>query len=192
MSDDEEILRMIADAASKQRPYAGFFDWPDRSVVEWGVATAFAEVAGAETSLEFRHVERRGKGNDPPDCEVVDSSGRRVALEVTELVDGASIQRAKAEASVSWAQWDREALLTRLQALLDRKDRVTLKDAPYDECIVLIHTAEPALAFDAVEEWLRAHRFTAPTQINRAYLLLSYDPQRKACPYVQLRWQDGA
>ena len=183
---------MIADAAAKQRPYAGFFDWPDRTVVEWGVATTLAETAGSDPSLQIRHVERRGQGNDPPDCEALDNSGRRIALEVTELVDGESIKRAKAGAPVTWAKWNRETLVSRLQALLERKDAVSLKDAPYDEYIVLIHTAEPALTFDVVEEWLRTHLFAAPTQINRAYLLLSYESQRETCPYVQLRWEDGA
>ena len=79
--------------------------------------------------------------------------------------------------------------LEKLQGCLNEKDSKVLKGGPYDEYIVLVHTDEPGLAADTVEQWLSDYVFATPTQIDRAYLLLSYDPTRRGYPYFRLDWR---
>jgi hypothetical protein len=183
--EDGEIARLIENASRQLRPYASFFHWPQREVSEWGVVAAFAEAA--KLSLPFRDLRSRSPGHDPPDCEALDAEGRPLALEVTELVDGEAIAQAKRTNRVLWAKWDRGRFLKQLQARLTEKDAKVLNGEPYNEYIVLVHTDEPMLPADTVEDWLSGHVFTAPIKINRAYLLLSYDPGRNGYPYFRLR-----
>lgn len=193
MDDRDEIGRKLQEAARSQRPYAGFFDWPDRDIGEWGVAKAFNDAAVGEPGVPLQLLESRGPGKDPPDCEAVDAEGRRIGIEVTELVDGSAVEAARHRgAAWAWADWSREKFLNGLQSRLASKDGKLLQDGPYDQYLVLIHTDEPALRVSTVEEWLRGHEFKQPTQITRAYLLLSYDPQCGRCPIFRLRWKDAA
>ncbi|MBX6333480.1 MAG: hypothetical protein IRY91_16650 [Gemmatimonadaceae bacterium] len=188
MTLDDAILRKMEEAVRNERPHAAFFDWPDREVAELGVAKAFSEAAVHEPGLPFQRLESCGQGNDPPDCEATDRSGRRVAIEVTELVDGNSIVRAKRKAPPLWGVWSRQVFVAGVQERLDEKDAKELKGGPYDEYMVLIHTDEPELPIETVEAWLARHTFKRPRRIDRAYLLLSYDPTRKGYPYVRLAW----
>jgi hypothetical protein len=88
---------------------------------------------------------------------------------------------------VQWAVWDSARLRKEVQQRLIEKESKQLKGGPYDEYIVLVHTDEPGLAIDQVETWLADFRFATPKQMDRAFLLLSYDPSRRGYPYVQLR-----
>jgi hypothetical protein len=182
-----DIIRIIEDASRRLRRYASFFHWPQREVSEWGVATAFVEAAQAEPGMPFRDVRSRTRGEDPPDCEALDAQGRSIALEVTELVDGDAIAQSRPTSAVVSANWNRDRFLAQLQARLTEKDRKVLNDGPYNEYIVLVHTDEPLLAAETVEQWLSGHTFAAATQADRAYLLLSYDPRRTGYPYFRLR-----
>jgi hypothetical protein len=92
---------------------------------------------------------------------------------------------------VIWATWDRPQFLGKLQGRLSDKDSKVLKGGPYDEYTVLVHTDEPALTADIVEQWLSDYLFAKPTQIHRAYLLLSYDPRRRGYPYFRLGWREA-
>jgi hypothetical protein len=35
--DREAVGKALAEAIKRQRGYADFFDWPDKSVKEWGI-----------------------------------------------------------------------------------------------------------------------------------------------------------
>jgi hypothetical protein len=185
---DEEVARKLEEAARSQRPYAGFFDWPDAETAEWGVAKALSEAAVSEPGFPLTGLVSRGQGNDPPDCEALDASGRRVAVEVTELVDGAAIASARKHGGNNWASWDSTKFLQALESRIRSKDAKTLKGGPYSEYIVVIHTDEPMLSIELVEQWLGEIALPSAGQIQRAYLLLSYDPHRKGYPYVRLKW----
>lgn len=188
MCPDDEVKRKIEHAALSQRPYAGYYDWPEREIAEWGVAKRLCDVASGEPGFPLQSLQSRGRGNDPPDCEARDSSGRAVAVEVTELVSGEMIAAARRSNQVRWAIWDASRLTSELQLRLTEKDAKQLKGGPWSEYIVIIHTDEPALSIDQVDLWLASHRFNRPQKISRAFLLLSHDPARRACPYVPLQW----
>lgn len=184
--DEDELVRIVQDAIKKQRPYGGFFDWPDREIAEWGVANAFSEAATTEPGLPFRDLRSRGRGEDPPDCEARDSSGSLVAIELTELVDGDTLAATRKAGVAGFAQWDAAKIREQIEERLISKDTKTLKGGPYNEYLVLIHTDEPALSIAQIESALAGHQLPALRQVQRAYLLLSYDPGLRRYPFVRL------
>lgn len=184
--DEDELVERVQDAVRKQRPYAGFFHWPERAIAEWGIANAFSEAAASEEGFPLRELESKEPGEDPPDCEGIDAQGRRIAIEVTELVDGDAIARARRTGSNVWSTWNEPKIRAVLDHLLTEKDSKTLQGGPYDEYLVLIHTDEPALTFEQIKAAVVEHSFPRLRQIRRAYVLLSYDPQHCGYPYVKL------
>lgn len=188
--EENEILYLVQEEIKKARGYADFFDWQlDRDIEEWGVLSSLAESLKLDGRTLFSNLKRRGRPNDPPDCEARDNKGRRIAIEVTELVDGKTIQNYKAGHVYEWADWDKELFLSSLESLLYRKDSSypKLKDPPYEGgYFVVIFTDEPLLNHSTVESYLAGYKFKKPKYLTKAFLLLSYDPSVKKCPYYEL------
>ena len=151
--------------------------------------TSLAESMEADASLFFSSIAIRGRGNDPPDLEALDSTGHRIGFEITELIDGEAIQAFKNGRPYDSAEWDIEKFLTTLGALLSAKnDRFhKLKGGPYPGgYVVIVFTDEPELPRTTVETFLSGHLFSGLSNIDRAFLLLSYDPAVQRCPYFEL------
>jgi hypothetical protein len=152
-----------------------------------------AESLTLRGDLFFGEVKSRGRPNDPPDCEAKNTEDQRIAIEVTELVDGLAIhQHKKALAErrpTDWAEWNREKFLSLLVARLEEKDKrfPYLKGTPFPGgYVVIVHTDEPGLSREAVAGYL-SERFVLKVQhITRAFLLLSYDPSVEMCPYFEV------
>ena len=192
--DQSEINDAIRAAIRRARGYADFFGWaPNRDLEEQGVITSLAESMEIDRKRFFTSIAIRGRGNDPPDLEAKDDSGDSIAFEVTELVDGQAIQAFKSGKLYESAEWSSEKFLSTLAGLLKAKDGRfhKLKGGPYlgGYCVVLF-TDEPELQQSIVEKYLRDHRFSGLKNINRAFLLLSYDPTVERCPYFELQ-KDG-
>jgi hypothetical protein len=188
----KEILHLMRAARNKARGYADFFGWgTDRDIEEWGVVTSLAESLESEGKSIFVSLKRRGRPNDPPDCEARDSVGNRIAIEVTELVDGKAIQAYKAGAVYDWADWDKIKFLNSLESRLSQKDSrfPELKEPPYaGGYFIVIFTDEPMLDRATVKSYLEGHRFRKPDYLTKAFLLVSYDPSVKKCPHYELQF----
>jgi hypothetical protein len=194
---DGQIFEIIQRAVAARRGYADSRSWPiDRGVEERGIAQDFIEAAIGEPGAPFSNLRLRRRGEDPPDCEALDASGHRIAIEVTELVDRETVEtlakhrRAGAiGAAHSFSfEWNSATFLTRVHERLARKDqREKLKGGPYDEYILVIYTAEQGLDAAAVRLWVGKHRFAAPRGIDRAFLSLDYEPGA-GYPLVRLLW----
>ena len=186
----EHILRQMKEAEDKRRGYADFFDWPiDRSRGELGVVEALAEALHGKGSAFFTQVKSRRRGQDPPDVEALDFDGRRVAVEVSELVDGSAIQASKSGSQYVTARWPRTRFLgelrERLRAKLGRFQQ--LKDGPYPGgYVVVLYTDERALMRFHVTQYLKGEVFPEIEQTHRVFLLLSYDPMVKGYPVFEL------
>jgi hypothetical protein len=193
--DQDEIAKLMREALEHSRGYADFFLWqPDRDLEEWGVVTSLGESLAAEGRLFFSDLTSRGRPNDPPDCEALNLNGERLAIEVTELVDGEAIRQFKKAQNerrlVDHAEWTREKFLTRLQSRVFEKDNCfpKLKGSPYSGgYIVVVHTDEIGLNLETVSHYLDGHSFASPRHILRSFLLLSYDPSVARCPCFELR-----
>lgn len=188
--EQEELNAAIRAAIRRARGYADFFGWAtNRDLEELGVLTSLAESLEADVSLFFTDVTIRGRGNDPPDLEARCSSGSRVAFEITELVDSQAIQTYLAGRPYESAEWNKEKFLSTLSTLLSAKNERfhNLKGAPYPGgYVVVVFTDEPELPCSTVAAYLQGHVFTGLRNVDRAFLLLSYDPTLKRCPYFEL------
>ncbi len=185
-----EIGKNLVEAARKQRPYAGFFTWPNRDTQELGIARTFLAIAATSLGVTPQNLRSRGTGHDPPDCEFEDQTGRLIGIEITELVDQAMIQENIRQPGIGTAQWDVNKLTARLEHRLRVKDTPDrLKGGPYHQYLLLIHVDEPELPIDQLRALLTGVRFSAPRLIDRAFILTSYDPRLRAYPYVELQFE---
>lgn len=191
---EAEILTLMRAARARARGYADFFGWAtDRDVEEWGVVSSLAESMHMDSLLFFSSLKRRGRPNDPPDCEALSKDVSRIAIEVTELVDSDAICAFKEGRVYDWADWSKDKFLSTLSALVVRKDDcfLKLKEPPYEGGYVLVvYTDEPLLPHTTVEQFLDGHLFEKPRYVDRAFLVLSYDPDIQRCPYFDLAF-DG-
>lgn len=190
--EEKQILYLMREARNKARGYADFFGWgSDRDIEEWGVVTCLSESLESEGKKLFSSLKRRGRPNDPPDCEALDNDGNRIAIEVTELVDGKAIQAYKSGAVFEWSDWDKDKFISSVESLLFRKDSrfPELKEPPYDGgYYVVIFTDEPMLDPSTVELYLDGKMFERPKYLTKAFLLVSYDPGVEKCPHYELQF----
>ncbi|MCW5658417.1 MAG: hypothetical protein KIT60_11995 [Burkholderiaceae bacterium] len=188
--DHAEIVRLIREARQRDRGYASFFGWSiDRDLEELGPAKELAAALAAAGAPALNDVRVRGRGKDPPDLEAVDATGRRIAIEVTELVDEGAIRAYKAGNRYVFAEWDKSKFLAKLRGLISAKAarHSKLKDGPYPGgYVILVFSDEPILQADAVRTYLTGAVFEELGDEHRAYLLLSYSPAIKGYPYFAL------
>ncbi len=105
-NDEEEVAKAMRAANANARGYADFFGWAiDRDLAEWSVTITLLKALEAKGTAFFTRVKSRGRPNDPPDCEALDANGKRIAIEVTELVEGRAIQKYKRGDVYEWADW---------------------------------------------------------------------------------------
>lgn len=127
----------------------------------------------------------------------MDDNGKRIAIEVTELVDQQAVetneQMLKATLQDTrprlWAPWNLTKFETILSERLQAKDDkfLKLKGSPYPGgYIVIIHTDEADLSKEIVEAYLREVKLPACTFISRVFLLISYSPDIGRCPVFEL------
>lgn len=188
--DEKEIVALMRAAREKARGYADFYSWPiDRDIEEWGVANTLFESLLTSGEAFFTDLLQRGRGNDPPDCEAMDDQGKRIAIEVTELVSSDAIKAYKQGHVYDWADWTKEALIESLNKLIAAKGAryAHLKGGAYEGgYVILIHTDEPTLPIETVRKFLADQTLDKPEGVARVFLLLSYDPQSQSCPYIEL------
>lgn len=181
---------------SQKRGYATFFEWPlNRDQAELGVVRYLLASMEADGRALFRQVHSRGRGNDPPDCEAIDDADRRVAIEVTELVDPKGIANYQAGRTDQWVVWTRETFLAGISERLASKAKRarTLKDGPYPGgYVVVIFTDEPHLTQATVRSYLKNHRLPPFAGLSMALLLLGYDPAIQRCPWFRLRIDESS
>lgn len=207
MADEsDEVKATIQEAARRSRGYADFFQWPpDRDREELGIVQELAASLDAIGAGFFRDAVSRGRPNDPPDCEAIDGAGSRIALEVTELVDGEAIKAflaskrekmssGQVDSVPDWGvDWDLAKFEAAVGGLLAAKDRrhSELKGGPYPGgYVVVIYSDEAMLPTPVVEAFAQQARFQGLTSIARAFIVLSYDPEIKRYPAFELRLKD--
>ncbi len=187
--ENEDVLAEMQLGLSRRRGYADGRSWPtDRSLEERGVVEDFIGAATNEDGYPFREIKIRERGDDPPDLEMRDAAGRRIAVEVTEIVHQSSVANAAAGQNTWNFLWTREFSLEKLAERLASKNiGERLKGGVYDEFIVLIYTDEYLLTESRVRPWLVEHLFEKPNTIHRAYLSLGYSPA-VGYPLIRLAW----
>lgn len=191
--EDEEVdwEELAEEIKMNHRPHAGHFSWEtDKTLAESGVLQEFQNSLAEQGKLFFHTPMHRGEANDPPDCEAFDAHGKRVGIEITELVDPKSAAAARAGVYYEWKDW-KGTLIPEIQRILTNKGSPSdLKDPPYSEYIVVIFSDEPWMEHDSVELQLQSHRFIKPELITRAFFLLSYSPYVNGYPCYEIQFQN--
>lgn len=199
MSFDDEVRRRLREGLLAKRDHAGYFNWnADRDLEELGVIQELWSSLDASGETFFEDFSLRGRDNDPPDLEALTLDGEKLAIEVTELVDGQAIQQdkfIKKQPGSSWqdrlsvaAAWDDASVIDELQRLITAKDGKFSKllGGPYPGgyCVV-IFTDEPDLSPDKLKSVLRGATFLAEN-INKCLLLIGYQPFQQHLTYIDL------
>src|SRR5262249_18763827 len=154
-----------------------FWVWRDRPIMERPAALDILQAGG----VKVEGIISRKTGEDPPDCEGV-LDGRFSGVEVTELVDQETLQHSIRATRAAGKQsrhaeaclaWDRNTLLSELQALIDRKDRKTQKGGPYERYALVVPTDETFLDRDITRGFLEGATFQSKL-ITDVFFALSY------------------
>jgi hypothetical protein len=179
----QDIERLV-EIAAKVRPYASFFEWPDKEQKELGVVEELIESLNVRAGRQLGNL--RPQRPDPPDCICEDADGQAIGVEVSEIVCGIAASK-NARGQKVYRVWQPGELTDTIRTRLEEKDKKTFHGGPYASIIVCLFTAEPALARDTAAEELHPKSFGPFRQISAAYLLFSYDPGSKSYPLIRLR-----
>jgi hypothetical protein len=163
-AEDYPSLNHLRVMIKKKRKWNSYWDWPDRSVKERGIAGGILRQSGVQVT----RLTSRAPGQDPPDCEA-ELDGHFSGVEVTELVDQETLEQSiratqQREAGGDptkpevFLLWDRAQLLFELQARIDAKDR-SWKGGPYERYVLVIHTDEFSLDRETVARFLQGATF---------------------------------
>lgn len=129
-----------------------------------------------------------------PDVVAVLADGRRVGVEVTELRDERSAERAQAvkdgrETAHLYRTWDAASIQVKLCGHLRKKDRkrptaLLCKDGksrawgdPLDEYLIVVHTDEPLIGVREADAALMQMAPLSLSQVTRAFFLIWYVPK---------------
>lgn len=175
-------------ALANPREHADFFDWHKKEVKELHIAGTFLGSLLKSNGRDGWSV--ASQDPDPPDCVATTPSQARIAIEVTELVDGNTIKSSKRPGVTIPDEWTNDNLVAQLQHLLKKKDSPSrIHGGPYDEYWLVIHTDEPELPYERFLELMGERSFGALRLIDRAFVLFSYDPRVNGYPFMELYCQ---
>jgi len=190
--EEKRLIKGIKEAIARSRGYADSFGWPpNRDLEEFGVVKSFCEAIEkeGESFLDRNSIMSRGRGNDPPDCEANDLEGNLIGIEVTELVNPEAIVAFKRNQVYEWAEWDRTKLIDAINNRLDAKNIPgRIRGSSYANYILIIYTDEPSLNADYVKDVVKGYYFARRNLIDRAFLLIFYDPIYKTYPCIELEF----
>jgi sugar phosphate isomerase/epimerase len=169
---DDGFLDPMKAAVDKQRGYAYFFDWPDKAQKEAGLLDDLREAA-EQLGIVLSACEPVPPGQDPPDAKAT-VDGRKIAIEFTEFVDSAMIQKAKATGAAAWRWWTEAEAVAHLNRIVAAKDHAGFGSS--SDYWVVIHCDELALDRTVFQKYVSSAGSLVVRGISRCFLLLSYDP----------------
>jgi hypothetical protein len=182
---ETKIGKILAESSGKQRGYADFFDWPDKSVKEWGIAQNFLEELERDSGPKIVSGKQHPAGqNHAPDWQVTTDIGEIWGVEITELVSQEAIEATK-RGELVFAGWPDDDLVTKLEALIARKDcPEKVKGGPYDRYILLVHVDEDMLSAERLKAVFGSGSFQTRV-IDDIYVLVSYHPGGGRLPLLR-------
>jgi len=180
---DDEVLKHLKAQAAQPRKHAAFFTWYDRSPEGKGIAEAGAVddlVNALQAAGRSEYFSRGASGESWPDVWLENAQGHRIPCEVAELVDAAPMPDKISRSGVL------TELIERIQEILDRKRMRSLGGRSGPQSVLVIHTDELYLDADSVASAMKNVVFKKPVTIQRAFLLISYNPTHGGYRYFDL------
>lgn len=169
----------------KTRGYADFFEFYDKNIKERGIAEEFMEALCKSLCLEITDVKQHPNGeNKAPDIEFT-FGAEKWGVELTELVDQTAIEQVQ-KGTLSVANWSEAHLAECIKRRIDAKGKVNWGgDDAYDCYVLLLHTDEPQITEQRLEDVLQQCTFGTKL-IDRAFVLMSYDPTKSEYPLLSI------
>lgn len=167
----------------------------DQAVIERATAEEWCAAVRDKYGLEVKHVVSNQDFKGVPDCFAY-ADGRKISIELTELVDGEFLDEIKAsrragynfspfaESGFSRSQWDARRFSTHLERRIADKAKYARRGILVD--VLIIHTDEPWLYPGDVEAWLPQSGLKPVECIASAYLLMTHVPGIRAWPVFRL------
>jgi len=165
------------------RKYANFFEAPNKKLKEMTVSKEWLRTYG--TAHGYNEESLVAVDDQWPDCEVKMSTGELCGVEVTELVDSEVIKLNEKDKDV-YRLWSDQDIIEGIEKRLRTKNTKS-HGGKYQKLIVLIHTDEFEIAYDAFNKIIEGHEFSGLKNIDEAYLVYSYDPRYKHYPVSVLK-----
>jgi len=178
----QDIERLL-EIAARTRPYASFFEWPDKEQKELGVVEELINELKTREGWNLGNL--RPHRPDPPDCVCKSEDGKTVAIEVSEVVCESAASR-NARGEKVYRVWQPGELSEAISARLTEKDKKTFHGGPFDSIVVCLFTDEPALTHEVASRELASQLFGPLRQVSAAFLLFSYDPGTRTYPFIRL------
>ncbi len=170
-------------ALLNKRQYASFWEWTDKEGKELGVGEQLVGAINATFDLGLTDIAVQRP--DPPDLTCRNNDGQRVGIELAELVCEESVRR-NAQGEAVYRVWRPGDVTRAVSDLLAEKDGKAYHGGPFTELYVCLFTDEPALTAEAAREELASASFGPFRQINRSFLLFSYQPKNQTYPVIAL------
>ena len=186
--DDEEWSRLWESILANNRGHAGYFSCrTDRTIEEVDVVRNLHESLVRHNQAFFDSPRSLG-ANDPPDCEAVSHKGSKIGIEVTELVDSASLQALNRNQPTPWEPLSVSEVCELIRKRITRKDNASgIEDGRYEQYVLIIYTDESRIDHVELMQFVKSQSFGKTKLIDRCFLLFSYDVWEEGCPYVELR-----
>ena len=207
--DDQESYYTTLEPGRVHAPYFALSPSKQKQDNEFNVATTLSQELTKRGKESFHSIKSRGEGYDPPDCEARDGNGKRIGIEVTELVHEYAIAPAKEEDiykrdAFTFSEEEEELykkggftsseVIKHISGRIEKKDKITNRDGkkrvqggPYDEYILIICCDDYEYFLNnESRNAMRKAQFGPTRLITRAYFLESYCPLKKCHPYIDL------
>lgn len=181
MTINDDIIKII----NRLRPYARFWEWPNKQLKEIHIVKDLLYSMNIQGFNEYHSPEFGPSKNDPPDCVAKNKFMEIIGIEVCELVSEVAIKE-NIKGNNVYFDWTDKDILDKIKYILCEKDNKKYVGGPYRKIVVLIHTDEPIVNIDVCKKLLSSERFGGFRNISEAYIILSYDPNYKCCPYIKL------
>ena len=181
----DDFYARFLEGSRKHAPYFALFR--SKQDNELMVANVLREEMLNRGEEWFHSVQLREEGEDPPDCEAIARSGARVGIEVTELVDEDSAKAAHTGKRIDESAVDPSTAIEKITNIILRKDRANIKGGIYESYILVIYCDDSRYLDCGVIEEIRNSTFGTTNRIDVVFLLMSYSPWEKRCPYLRLK-----
>lgn len=143
-----------------------------------------------ESDLGSRIVSWGLAERDPPDVTALLADGRRLGIEVTELVNQRAIEsqiRGLPRYQQDVIRFGTSRAVVELRRILAEKERkLAAVRGDYDGLALLVHTDEPMLKSDNFRPVAAEFACEVTEIFAWMYLVFSYEPQHQGCPAVRL------
>ena len=187
--DWDEILRLIQSAEERSRGYATYWEWaPDRRLAEAGVVQALIDHLNHSEDNSLGSI--RPMQDDPPDVQLTSSGGESIGVEVTELVDPETVEKARYAKKQQlqnwrWADWDRLKIDEEIRLRISKKDtKLAGKTDEFHEVWLAIFTDEPMITLMLAEKSCAAISVNVQN-LDRVFFILSRNSNHKGSRFPE-------